>query len=64
VQTFRGGTLEGPYRTWFASGQKREEGEYRQGKREGTWRAWNEDGTPDETLSGEFKNDRRVNKKQ
>jgi hypothetical protein len=44
-----GGTLvrEGPSVSWSRDGQKIEEGSYRNGKRDGEWTFWNEDGSID-----------------
>jgi hypothetical protein len=41
-------------------GRKTEAGRYRDGKREGQWTFWNADGTIDESRSGIYENDVRV----
>jgi hypothetical protein len=45
---------------WTREGQKLEEGSYRDGKREGEWTFWNEDGSIDLVRSGIYENDVRV----
>jgi hypothetical protein len=47
----------GPSVRWFRNGQKLEEGSYRDGKREGMWTFWNEDGTIDGSKTGLYEND-------
>ena len=39
---------------WYPNGQKKAEGALKNGKRDGTWRLWNDDGSPDEELSGDY----------
>ena len=51
---------EGPAIRWTRDGRKLEEGSYRDGKREGQWTFWNEDGSIDESRSGIYENDVRV----
>jgi hypothetical protein len=57
-----GGTLvrEGPSVSWSRDGQKIEEGSYHNGKRDGEWTFWNEDGSIDPVRSGIYENDVRV----
>ena len=50
----------GPSVTWARNGQKLEEGGYHDGKREGQWTFWNEDGSIDLVRSGIYENDVRV----
>lgn len=44
-QTFQKGTLQGPSTTWHeGTSQKANEGEYRNGEKQGIWREWHPDG--------------------
>jgi uncharacterized protein len=60
VEVYMRGKLDGPYRNWYPSGQKQSEGEFVGGKRVGPWKYWNDDGTPNERMTGEYVNDRLV----
>jgi len=51
---------DGPFVRRARSGEKLEEGSYRDGKREGEWTFWNEDGSIDLVRSGIYENDVRV----
>lgn len=42
-----GAILQGPERTWYASGAKEWEREYDHGSPKGTWRKWHENGQPE-----------------
>jgi hypothetical protein len=48
---------DGPATRWSRSGSKLEEGSYRDGKREGMWTFWNEDGSIDGSKTGLYEND-------
>ena len=50
----------GPHAKWSENDVKIEEGSYRDGKREGQWNFWKEDGSFDERRSGIYENDVRV----
>ena len=52
--------LEGPSTHWSRAGKKLEEGHYRDGKREGQWNSWREDGTIDTSKTGVYENDLKV----
>jgi len=56
----RGGLYVGRWRAWHQDGTLRYEGEFVEGKREGTWLFFNADGTPDASLTGEYKNNVKV----
>jgi len=47
--------MHGHWTTWHENGQKKSEGEYEKGSREGRWTYWNEDGSIDHRMSGIYK---------
>ena len=51
---------EGPAVHWSREHKKLEEGSYHDGKRDGEWTFWNEDGSIDPSRSGRYENDIRV----
>jgi hypothetical protein len=51
---------DGPFIHWSRTQVKLEEGSYKDGKREGPWSFWHEDGTPDTEKSGVYVNDVRA----
>ena len=56
----RGGLYVGHWKAWHRDGTLRYEGDFVDGKREGTWLFFNPDGTPDASLTGEYKNNVKV----
>ena len=55
---------EGPAIRWSRNGTKIEEGSYRDGKRDGRWTYWKDDGSIDEARSGVYRNDARIEPSQ
>jgi antitoxin component YwqK of YwqJK toxin-antitoxin module len=51
---------EGPAVHWSRDGKRLEEGSYLDGKRDGPWAFWNEDGSIDNERSGVYRNDVRI----
>ena len=51
---------DGPFVAWNREGEKVQEGSYHDGRREGQWTFWNEDGSIDLARSGIYENDVRV----
>lgn len=49
-----GRVLQGAYRAWYQSGQVSEEGQYKDGKREGTWHFWTPAGEVDTARTGSY----------
>lgn len=45
VKSYIEGTLDGPYRIYYAKGTIQEEGEYRAGQRVGLWKRYYSDGS-------------------
>ena len=52
--------INGSTTGYFESGQKSYEGTMRAGKREGSWKSWREDGTPNEGQTGTYRNGKKV----
>lgn len=50
----------GPFRRWWPSGQRAEEGSYRGGLREGLWRFWKENGEVDLARTGRYRAGERL----
>lgn len=54
------GAREGPAGEWYANGQERCTGEYRNGVREGAWVFFNADGSIDQARTGNYLQGQRV----
>ena len=62
TEGFRDGKNNGPYTSWFETGQMESKGNFVNGKREGPWSYWKQDGSIQVKATGEYKDDRRVGK--
>jgi antitoxin component YwqK of YwqJK toxin-antitoxin module len=60
VQPGGRGKPVGRWSLWYPAGHKEAEGSYVDGQRAGTWRYWAEDGARDPSLSGTYKDDKKV----
>ena len=52
--------LNGDYIEWYENGITKSVGAMKNGKAEGQWRAWLEDGTPDKDLTGMYQDGQKI----